>query len=375
MADSAVSSTSGVSRPATTKRRARAASTETDNRPARAALAVEDAAQASPSAAEGHGAAVVETAIDLFATDDTPAAAHTMNLDPRQGTLDGFELPADALASLREREQMLVESRSGRQQPSDGREHRNRSLADIESDIEKAASRSASVEESKAVAVAEADEPTSGATGAGSAAATARAPKEPTRRRLPEGGNRAVIDEPAGNSPGAASPREPAVVRKSTEAAARVANAAEESDAAALATRAYDALAQSVAALEAALVDVRRAANENRRRMTRLAVAALAALLLVLVLGVVQTVVAIRAADASAAAEQKTGALLRAQQSELAAFIDAASGAAADIRDAADSLDAKLAAQPARSSAGAPPAVKHAPRSTHARKSAERTRG
>jgi hypothetical protein len=224
-----------------------------------------------------------------------------MNLDPRQGTLDGFELPAEALSSLREREE-----------------------------------------------------------------------KEPTRP-VSDAGDSVAIEEAAVKSPSGASSRRQAVARKSTEPAARGANVAEVADASS--QRAYDALTQSVAALQAALAGERRAADESRRRTRQLVVAALAISLLVGVLSVVQTVVAVRASEASAAAEQKTTALLRAQQTELAAFVDAASAASADIRDAADSLDAKLTAQPARASAAAPIAGKHAPRPTHPRKTAEKVRG
>ncbi|MEX3958297.1 hypothetical protein [Trinickia sp. EG282A] len=301
MADSAASSTSGLRRPATTKRRARAASSETDNRPARVALFVEDAVQTVARAAQGAGAAV-EKSVDLVPPEDALAVAHTMNLDPRQGTLDGFELPAEALSSLREREE-----------------------------------------------------------------------KEPTRP-VSDAGDFVEIEEAAAkSSPSGASSRRQAAARKSTEPAARSANLAEAADASS--QRPYDALTQSVAALQAALVDERRAADASRRGTRQLVVAALAISLIVGVLSVVQTVVAVRASEASAAAEQKTAALLRAQQTELAAFVDAASAASADIRDAADSLDAKQSAQPARASAAAPSAGKHAPRPTHPRKTAEKARG
>ncbi|PMS37346.1 hypothetical protein C0Z20_08515 [Trinickia symbiotica] len=227
--------------------------------------------------------------------------AHTMNLDPRQGTLDGFELPAEALSSLREREE-----------------------------------------------------------------------KEPTRP-VSDAGDSIAIEEAAAKSPSGASSRRQAIARKSVEPAARGANVAEAADASS--QRAYDALTQSVAALQAALVDERRAADESRRGIRQLVVAALAILLVVGVLSVVQTVVAVRASEASAAAEQKTATLLRAQQTELATFVDAASAASADIRDAADSLDGKQSVQPARASAAAPSAGKHPPRPTHPRKTAEKARG
>jgi hypothetical protein len=87
----------------------RAAPSEADDRSARTAIAVE---QPSPA---GHGAgSATERSADLFAADDE-IAVHTMNLDPRQGTLAGFELPAEALMSLRERH--AIASAEGRQNP------------------------------------------------------------------------------------------------------------------------------------------------------------------------------------------------------------------------------------------------------------------
>ncbi len=269
--------------------------------------------------------AAEEQSVGLFAAEDAPAAAHSMNFDPRQGTLEGFELPAEALASLREPEEAPLESPPASPEPSEVAQDDPARLrpADIR----------------KGVAMA--------------------------------------ADEAAGNTPSAlnAAParRQAAASRKSAQPTVDAGSAAADVADAAL-QRSHDALAQSLATLQAALVDERRAAHERRRRTTRLVVAAMAVSLLVLVLGVVQTVVALRTADASTAAEQKTEALLRAQQTELAAFIDAASSASADIRDAADTLDAKLAAQPGRPPAAAIPAAKHTPRPVHPRKAAERAR-
>jgi hypothetical protein len=130
---------------------------------------------------------------------------------------------------------------------------------------------------------------------------------------------------------------------------------------------AVDELAQAVAALQAALAEEHRAAREARRLTTRLIAIATGVLFLVLLAGIAQTVVTVRAAHASAVAQEKTGALLRAQQTELAAFIDEASVASADVHKAADALDAKLATLPQ------PPAARRAPRFAHSRRSTDRS--
>jgi len=117
-------------------------------------------------------------------------------------------------------------------------------------------------------------------------------------------------------------------------------------------------LAETVAALSRSLAEERRAAAASRRRSARLLTIMACASVLMLALAIAQFVVLARVARESAAAQQKTEALLRSQQLALAAFLDTASGAAADIRGTADAMAGRLAALPSRQGAapGAPSA-------------------
>lgn len=314
MADSTASSTLDAPRPATTKRRARAASSDTDNRPARAALLVE--AEAGQVHRTGRGKGVAgDRPVDLFPADDALAAAYTMNPDPRQGTLDGFELPADALASQTERAAPDVSGPAVRDP-----------------------------------------------------APPAPAPALPEPARAVGDTGAPPTNTPDDNAPNFAPPRRQTPAR---QPAARAASVGRMADA-----PSRDALVQTVAELQAALADERRAARESRRHTTRLVSIAIVTLLLMLVLGVAQIVVAMRASRESAAAQDRTEALLRAEQTELAAFTDAASAASADIRGAAAALNAKLAAPPARTAAAQTSVVKkRAPRSAHPHRTNEKARG
>src|SRR6202022_1287532 len=93
MADSAASRTSRSARPASTKRRPDAVSADTENKLARAAQSAQRLAQLSDVARD-------DGTLDLFAGDASRAALEALNIDTRQGTLAGFELPGDALAAV-----------------------------------------------------------------------------------------------------------------------------------------------------------------------------------------------------------------------------------------------------------------------------------
>jgi hypothetical protein len=318
MADSTASSTLDAPRPATTRRRARAASSNTGNRPARAAHLVEDEAEPARRTGRGNGVAG-DRPVDLFPADDALAAAYTMNLDPRQRTLDGFELPADALAAQTERPALGVSGRA--------------------------------VKDPAPQAPAPRD-PVTQAPAVHSSAPQTPAPQEPALPKQAETARATgavPTRRPDNNTPDIGPQRRQTPAR---QPAGRVASVGRVPD-----TPSREALAQTVAELQAALADERRAALESRRQTTRLVSVAILLLLLVLVVGVVQAVVSVRASRESAAAQEKTEVLLRAQQAELAALSGAASAAAADVRGAVAALTAKLAAPP--------PAVKRAPRTAH----------
>jgi len=93
MADSVASTPSRPRRAASKKRRQAAVSTDTENKLARAARSAQRLAQLS-------GASRDDTTLDLFPDDPTRATLEAMNIDIRQGTLDGFELPDVVLAAV-----------------------------------------------------------------------------------------------------------------------------------------------------------------------------------------------------------------------------------------------------------------------------------
>ncbi|MFP3604962.1 hypothetical protein [Paraburkholderia sp. SIMBA_053] len=94
MADSAVSTQSRPRRDASTKKRREATvSTETEKKLARAARSAQRLAQLSDVSRD-------DSTLDLFPDDPTRATLETMNIDVRQGTLHGFELPDVVLAAV-----------------------------------------------------------------------------------------------------------------------------------------------------------------------------------------------------------------------------------------------------------------------------------
>jgi len=93
MADSAVSKQSRPERAASKKRRQATVSTETEKKLARAARSAQRLAQLSDVSRD-------DSTLDLFPDDPTRATLEAMNIDIRQGTLHGFELPDVVLAAV-----------------------------------------------------------------------------------------------------------------------------------------------------------------------------------------------------------------------------------------------------------------------------------
>ena len=93
MADSVASTQSRLPRAASKKRRQPTVSTETENKLARAARSAQRLAQLSDASRD-------DSTLDLFPDDPTRATLEAMNIDIRQGTLHGFELPDVVLAAV-----------------------------------------------------------------------------------------------------------------------------------------------------------------------------------------------------------------------------------------------------------------------------------
>jgi hypothetical protein len=406
MADSAAPPTPEAQRRPPGKRRARAAPSEADDRPARTAIAVEP-----PSPAGRSAGAAIEPSADLFSADDE-FAAHTMNLDPRQGTLAGFELSAEALVSLRDRQAMApVEARQNRVvdgqatvQPAT-HDAAPRVAAAADAPREKGATEEGTTEPvileepTRQLSTALSWEAPAFVTGDSASRQTA----PPSSTALAVGGGKphaarrrkaVTVASTASYEPGSGAPQADSSPLPASELAAEPGAVAtpngcadtadgkrradpssgSESSAGPSPRGASDeTVLQTMAALQAAVAEDRRAARQSRTLAARHISIAMALLAVAIVLGVVQTVIAMRAARESAAAQQKIEALLRAQQTELAAFIDAASAASADVRRAADALDAGSAAL-SRLPAASPPTIKRAPRALHPHRASERPR-
>ncbi len=113
MADSVASTQSRPSRAASKKRRQATVSTETENKLARAARSAQRLAQLSDAARD-------DSTLDLFPDDPTRATLEAMNIDIRQGTLHGFELPDVVLAAvgvIDTGDGALLDARSARRAP------------------------------------------------------------------------------------------------------------------------------------------------------------------------------------------------------------------------------------------------------------------
>ena len=93
MADTAASTQSRTTRANSTKRRANTVSTETEKKLARAARSAQRLAQLSDASRD-------DSTLDMFPDDPTRATVEAMNIDIRQGTLHGFELPDVVLAAV-----------------------------------------------------------------------------------------------------------------------------------------------------------------------------------------------------------------------------------------------------------------------------------
>ncbi|MFM0076878.1 hypothetical protein PQQ86_37645 [Paraburkholderia sediminicola] len=112
MADSAASTQSRPQRAASKKRRQATVSIETENKLARAARSAQRLAQLSDASRD-------DSTLDLFPDDPTRATLEAMNIDVRQGTLHGFELPDVVLAAVGaiDADGMSPEARAARRAP------------------------------------------------------------------------------------------------------------------------------------------------------------------------------------------------------------------------------------------------------------------
>jgi hypothetical protein len=319
MADSAAFTTPRSSGPAKTKRRARAASSNASKRPARAAIAFEqgepaelaepvrDAGRESRAKDDGHSAG-------LFPDDDAQGHVqdepHATGFDPRQGTLAGFEVPAEVLASLSgEMRAAVSEGEQGQQDQQDQQDQQGQQGQQSQAASEPLVSAPAeSVLTPFGDSTPQPMQPTSGQS------ETSPPPDASAQRIARTAPNR---------SPNAATTRrQPAA--QLAERAARLDLAADALSAA--------AFAEAMGAVHDALASERDEAVKRAGRMARMLSIAMVALIVLVLLGVAQTVLLLRLSREAAADRQRTESLLLDQQSKLTALAEATSAAVASAR-------------------------------------------
>ncbi|RKP48258.1 hypothetical protein D7S89_13100 [Trinickia fusca] len=189
----------------------------------------------------------------------------------------------------------------------------------------------------------------------------AQAAERAARPTTPLGAPRAA--RPTANSV-APTPAAVAAPASAPASIARPAPAAEPAaDAAAVA-----AINQTIVNLQGMLADERRSARERAQRTSRTLTIMAVALVVLAILGIAQMIVVLRFANESAAAQQRTEALLANQQTTLAALSDTVVKA---TTDAATGAIVEAPAQPDDS--GAQPPVKHARAHQHRSKDKAKT--
>lgn len=339
MADFAASSSPRSRGSSTSKGRARAASSDDVRRPARAAV------EAEPESA------TVQEAGDLL---------QLPPIDPRQGTLLGFELPAEALALIAEEQAPPVAELVAPAQPTRGARGKPAAvdraapepvLIPDAAQAQPAPAATGSENGSESGTLAGAREPGLLSPGAALASVRQQAARRPAQTARP-GGTPAPIEASAPPVP----PTPEFAVSSAAVAApeAPIAPAAQRAD---VAAHTFDMarpaeLAETVASLQEALAQERLAAQERWRRTRHWLGLALGGLVLLFAISVAQTVALISFSHRAQADQQKTQSALNEQQAALAGLASSTSALAALIpapapAQAASAVDASTP-RPAR---------------------------
>jgi|SRR5579863_660462 len=365
MADTAAPTTSRSTRTATAKRRSGAVSSDTENKLARAAKSAQRLAQLSDVTRD-------DSTGDLFGDDPARAVLEAMNIDARQGTLAGFELPDDVLMAVG----MPVAERAETEGEALG-------SSKAPAPAEAKASRHARGARSSDAAV---DAPTPGAESRGKDTPEAASGAMPAIAKTPDADaatkRAAELDAIlAPSSAGVASAiRGVASARRQTAALpsenAANGNSPRAGEAAATPVPAASrsapdldwaratAFADTVDALYGVIADQRRAAGDHSRRMKGLLSIVVAALLVTIAIGITQTALLMRLTRESAAQQQRIEDMLRSQQATLTTLADAV--ASANARSPVD--EAAPSAPVAHQTPQAPAVAKHAKSQPHPRK-------
>jgi hypothetical protein len=244
-----------------------------------------------------------ENTPDLFAGDESRAVAAVLEIDARQGTLEGFELPPEVLAAAG----MLV-------------------------------------------APTKADEAEVLAPGSAAAPRDASGMFASDEAVIAGGGEEVQASDAPGLSDDSKTAASDTVAAAAADAAPRRRQSAARSAASAA------AFADTVDALYGVIADQRRAARDHSRRMKWMLSIVVAALVVSVAIGVAQTLLLSRLARESAGEQQRIESMLLDQQAKLTGLLDAVA-ANARVAAAAPAASAPVAA-PARKDAQTPVGAK-----------------
>ncbi|MBN3752501.1 hypothetical protein G3N95_06085 [Paraburkholderia sp. Tr-20389] len=400
MADSAESTIARPARARSQKPRASTVSPETENKLARAARSAQRLAQLSDAAHDGG-------TLDLFPDDIARAEQQALNIDVRQGTLQGFELPDVVLAAAGAPDGVgfaagATEGKGGRAArgaaaskdlPAAADPHDGQMVIDTEAGAPEPAVVVTDGAEEVALAVSVDSEPAAKPDAPMQAASLAAASvvrsfaalrtvppstdaADGRSANLPAAGD--VQERPApafakpttsvieADAPDSNSSDTPAP--EATTAAAAVAQPARAASQfapqpqphAPRATLELDharatAFADTVDALYGVIADQRRAAVDHTRRMKWLLSIVVCALLMSIAIGIAQTMLLFRLAHQSTAHEQRIEQMLLNQQATLATLLDTDSS----------TTSLPVSAQPSTPAAPAPAAPAAKPAAAH----------
>jgi hypothetical protein len=408
MADSAESTISRPARARSQKRRTSAVSPETENKLARAARSAQRLAQLSDVARD-------DSTLDLFPDDTARAEQQAMNIDVRQGTLQGFELPDVVLAAVGAPDrvgfavvssavQPQAEGKGGSRAVRGASSTKDYTLAGEPHDGQMVIETELAADGHALAAFADSDvlakpAPSAKETGDAPAPAASLAAASVVRSvvalRQPSTAATEAVEEQEQPTPAAdtAQQRRAANAAK-TAASSRETDAAASSDpssqanGASAAPRAPSyfastqaqapratpeldharatAFADTVDALYGVIADQRRAAGDHSRRMKWLLTIVVCALLMTIAIGIAQTLLLFRLAHQQTAQEQRIEQMMLNQQATLATLLDT------DSSTTSLPVSAQIAAPapsvPAPAAPSAKPADTHAAHAQHAQR-------
>ena len=407
MADSAESTIARPARARSQKPRASTVLSETENKLARAARSAQRLAQLSDAARD-------HSTLDLFPDDTARAEQQALNIDVRQGTLQGFELPDVVLAAVGAPDGVgfaagSAEGKPGaraargtaasKDQPAAADPHDGQMVIDTDAGIAEPAV-AADVAEGQAVsddseAAAKPDAPAQTA----SLAAASVVRSVAALRQVPRSTDAADARDPKSSAEGGAQQHPATAYAKPASSADETGAPLTPSDASAHGASATAAVAQSaraashfgplpqthapratpeldharatafadtVDALYGVIADQRRAAVDHTRRMKWMLTIVVCALLMTIAIGITQTMLLFRLAHQSTAHEQRIEQMLLNQQATLATLLDT------DSSTTSLPVSAQPPAPVAPAQTTAPPAAKpadaHASHAHHAQR-------